>query len=136
MGDRVCAPHHDVRKILGLVGLFSKLVPNNESAILGCLVASEHSGFSNAGEISSTPFDGNLGMYWVGWELGLEGVLRPVSEFGNSVARLDALTIPVPAFAEFNRDLKKGFLKTTIKIWILTWMVQGATFCTVVEAEM
>lgn len=68
----------------------------------------EQYGFSELLGIYGIPFGGNLGVEWVGWEVGLVGVIRPVLEFTYSDRGLDILTDSASSSAEFCRHFEEG----------------------------
>lgn len=61
--------------------------------------------------IRSVSFDGNIGVYWVGGDQGMRGVLEPVLGLTDSVYRLDAQAIPTAPLADFGRGYEITILK-------------------------
>lgn len=78
-----------------MAGIFGKLVLKNGPDYPGYILMGARCDFLKLVSFCGFPYHDNFGKHRVGWTLGVRVVLGPALEFGNSVSRLDAITIRI-----------------------------------------
>lgn len=117
--DLDCLWYLNKSEALELSALFNNVLQEFWSAFLSCLTRGAFCGLLDVDWIDGIPFDDNVGMYWVGWKLGMRGALWPAG-CHNPIDRIVCKLLP-----GFWRRAHWG---TAVKVCILTWIVRGATF--------
>lgn len=107
LGNRISLRYLGRSAVLQLVSLFDELLLDFGPALLIFLMRGACCGLFDVDCIGSIPFEGNCGVQWVGWKLGVREALGQGLELADSLGRLNDPATPTASFAEFCRDFEE-----------------------------